>query len=156
MVTTDITLLQKLAIFGGISNSALTVILNSSERISKKRGELFFIENDEPDGMYVLENGKVEVFKTWQAQKYHVSEFGPGSCFGEMSLVDMGRRSGSVIALTDSKTIKIPTRALIKLATHDMEQLAMIHMNMGREICRRLRKANERLFDIVVKEHSTV
>ena len=60
-------------------------------------------------------------------------------------------RSASVMAETNCQAIEIPAKSLIQLYKKDVEQYAMIMMNLGREVSRRLRSAGDRLFEL---EHS--
>jgi CRP/FNR family transcriptional regulator, cyclic AMP receptor protein len=46
----------------------------------------------------------------------------------------------------NTRAIEIATAALHRLAERDMEQFALIQMNIGREVCRRLRATDELLF----------
>ena len=68
-----------------------------------------------------------------------------------MSLIDMQPRSASVRALEACEALEISIPSLHQLYKVDVEQYAMIMMNMGREVSRRLRKADERLFQLESK-----
>ena len=151
MIKRRINLMQELALFGGVNEEMLHFILKNSYCIHVPQNKLFFQEKDIADAMYILEEGHVEIFKTWQDQHYSLAELKAGDCFGEMSLVDCDRRSASIMAIDACKAIKIPSCVLTKIALHNIEQYALIQMNMGREICRRLRKADERLFHQLVE-----
>ncbi len=61
-------------------------------------------------------------------------------------------RSACVIAITDCSAIELTPQALAELFERDAEQFALIQMNIGREVCRRLRAADERLFRIRMGE----
>jgi CRP-like cAMP-binding protein len=63
-----------------------------------------------------------------------------------MSLIDLGRRSASVFALSDCKAIELTSTSLLELYEHHLEQFALIQMNISRELSRRLRIADEALF----------
>ncbi len=60
--------------------------------------------------------------------------------------MDLGARSASVRALEDCTAIRISAANLYKVYAQDLKQFALIQMNMGREVCRRLREADRRLF----------
>jgi CRP-like cAMP-binding protein len=71
-----------------------------------------------------------------------------------MALMDMYPRSASVQAETDSSAFKISSAALLDLYQHDMEQFTLLQMNLGREVSRRLREADERLFRMKMTEEA--
>ena len=63
-----------------------------------------------------------------------------------MALLDLSPRSASVRADEDCSAIRITPDNLLRLFEHDAEQFALIQMNIGREISRRLRITDELLF----------
>jgi CRP-like cAMP-binding protein len=114
--------------------------------VSVQKGEFFFRENDQADSMFVLEAGKAAVLKSWSGADYLLRTLKEGDCFGEMAVMDYGRRSASVCAVEDCIAIRISGSNLYEVYSQDLKQFALIQMNMGREVCRRLREANNRLF----------
>lgn len=69
-------------------------------------GECIFKQNDEPDGMYFIQQGGVKVLHTEADEKDSrcvlIRELKEGEFFGELALVNKGRRSASVYALSES------------------------------------------------------
>ena len=65
-----------------------------------------------------------------------------------MELKDLKPRSASVKALEDCSAIELRPAHLMRLFERDVEQFVLIQMNMGREVCRRLRATDERLFAV--------
>jgi CRP-like cAMP-binding protein len=63
-----------------------------------------------------------------------------------MAVMDHSPRSASVRAIEDCIAIRISAANLYEVYGQDPKQFAMIQMNMGREVCRRLREADDRLF----------
>jgi CRP/FNR family cyclic AMP-dependent transcriptional regulator len=63
-----------------------------------------------------------------------------------MALMDLQPRSASIRAMHDCSAIELSHDGLFGLYERDLEQFTMIQMNMGREVCRRLRLADEVLF----------
>jgi CRP-like cAMP-binding protein len=96
--------------------------------------------------MFVLELGKAAVLKSWRGKDYLLHTLKEGDCFGEMAVMDHGPRSASVRAIEDSNAIRISAANLYEVYAQDLKQFALIQMNMGREVCRRLREADDRLF----------
>ena len=139
-------LLQRMPIFGAIRDDALLFLLAQAREVSVAAGAYFFRENDPAQSMFVLESGHVVVFKPWQGRDFVLQRFDAGDCFGEMALMDLCPRSASVRAETDCVAIELGTGDLLRLFERDAEQFALIQMNMGREVCRRLRATDEMLF----------
>ena len=141
-----IELLQRMPIFGGIRADVLKYLLGLCSVVSVPTNEFFFHEHDQADSMFVLEAGKVAVLKSWRGQEHLLSILKEGDCFGEMAIMDLGPRSASVRAVEDCTAIQLSSTDLYQFCPLDLKQFSLIQMNMGREVCRRLREANNRLF----------
>jgi CRP-like cAMP-binding protein len=96
--------------------------------------------------MFVLEMGKAAVLKSWDGQNRPLKTLNEGDCFGEMALMDHCPRSASVRAVEHCTAIRISAANLYEVYVRDIKQFALIQMNMGREVCRRLREADNLLF----------
>jgi len=67
-----------------------------------------FREGDEPDRFYVVIDGTVEIWKDYGTPYADILAIrGPGSCFGEMSLIDELPRSATVKAATDVEVVTL-------------------------------------------------
>lgn len=141
-----IELLQRMAVFGGIRPEVLQFLLGSCPIVSVLADDFFFREHDKGNSMFVLETGKVAVIKSWQGQDYALGTLSEGECFGEMAVIDHCPRSATVRAAEDCVAIEISAANLYRVYTKDLKQFALIQMNMGREVCRRLRDADNMLF----------
>jgi len=139
-------LLQRMPVFGAMREDALRLLLERAREREAKAGAHFFRENDPADSMFVIESGRVAVVKGWRDEAYVLRRLGPGDCFGEMALMDLASRSASVLVEQDCTAIEIGSADLLQLFEHDPEQFALIQMNIGREVCRRLRALDELLF----------
>jgi CRP/FNR family transcriptional regulator, cyclic AMP receptor protein len=146
MAPSRLALLQAMPIFGALRDDALEVLLEGAPTVARAGGEFFFREGDSAQCMYVIERGSVEVLKRWEGREWSLHQLTDGDCFGEMALMDFFPRSASVRAVEDCRAIEIATDALHRLYERDVEQFALIQMNIGREVCRRLRATDELLF----------
>jgi len=144
--------LQAMPIFGGIRDDILQFLLDASEVIAVPKGECFFRENDAADALYVLETGEVAVLKHWDGRENELRRLQRGVCFGEMALMDFSPRSASILALVPCTAIQISTASFQKIFEMDLEQFALMQMNIGREVSRRLRVADELLFRVRMGE----
>ena len=143
-----ITLLQGMPIFGALSEATLEFLLAQAQQRELPAGAYFFHEGDVPTGLFVLEAGHVRVSRRRAGEEFVLQDFGPGNCFGEMALMDLLPRSASVRAVDDCRALEIRPGDLLALFERDCAQFALIQMNMGREVCRRLRAADDAVFSI--------
>lgn len=142
-----IELLQRMPVFGGIKTDILEYLLGICPTVSMRKDEYFFHEDDQGDSMFVLENGEVAVSKSWRGQDHLLQILKEGDCFGEMAVMDHCPRSASVLAVKDCNAIRISAADLYRVYSRDLKQFALIQMNMGREVSRRLREADKLLFN---------
>ncbi|MCB1898168.1 cyclic nucleotide-binding domain-containing protein [Cognatazoarcus halotolerans] len=147
MDQTRVAQLQAMAIFGGVRGDVLELLDTQSREMSREAGEFFVREGEAGDLLYVLLEGQVEVIKAFPSGPRRLRCLGPGDCFGEMALMDMSRRSASVRALSACRALEIPAAGLLRVYERDVEQFALLEMNMGREVSRRLRETDAHLFD---------
>jgi EAL domain-containing protein (putative c-di-GMP-specific phosphodiesterase class I) len=64
-----------------------------------KKGETIFNEGDPADCAYLIESGKVEIFRERDGAHTPVAILGPGEIFGEMGILDESSRIASAKAL---------------------------------------------------------
>ncbi|MCU0954780.1 MAG: cyclic nucleotide-binding domain-containing protein [Hyphomicrobium sp.] len=145
-----IELLQRMAIFGGVRLDILQFLVALCPVVAVSRNEYFFHEGDEGDTLFVLESGEAAVLKSWRGQDHLIHTLSAGDCFGEMAVMDHCRRSASIRAVDDCSAIPISSGDLYRVYGQDLKQFTLIQMNMGREVSRRLRAANDQLFKVHV------
>jgi CRP-like cAMP-binding protein len=150
MTDTRTELLQQMAIFGGIRTDILAFLLERASVIRVSANAYFFREGDAAQSMFVLEAGRAAILKEWRGEQHPLRTLETGDCFGEMALMDMKSRSASVRALEGCTAIELSAGCLFELYERDLEQFALIQMNMGREVSRRLRETDDRLFEAMM------
>ena len=148
-------LLQRMPVFGALGERALQLLVEKSRHIEVAAGEYFFREGDAARSVYVLESGRAVVTRQWQGRAIELNRFGPGDCFGEMALMDLHPRSASVRALEPCVAIEFGPDEMLHLYEADLEQFTLLQMNLGRELCRRLRATDDLLFRAAMGEMPT-
>ena len=156
MSNQEISFLQGIPAFGALSPATLSFLLQHTSCISVAKDHYFYYENDPAESFYVLETGKVMILKNWEGQEYRLRYLEAGDCFGEMALIDMMSRSASVRAVEDCHAIELSLDNLYQLYEYDSEQFLVLHMNLAREVSRRLRLADRRLFEIDIRQEQSV
>ena len=143
-----IELLQLMPVFGGIRADILQFLLDLCPIVSVPTNEFFFRERDQANSMFVLEAGKASVLKSWRGHDYLLRNLTVGDCFGEVAVMDLCPRSASVRAIEDCTALRISAANLHQVYARDLKQFTLIQMNMGREVCRRLRNSDNWLFSV--------
>ncbi|TWU22989.1 cAMP receptor protein [Novipirellula galeiformis] len=141
-------LLRQMAVFGGLKNESLALILAESLTLTLAAEDYFFHEGDAGESLFVIETGTVLIQRRWRNEAIVLGRLASSDCFGEMALIDFQSRSASAKAECNTSAIEIPRSALRALYRSDVEQYAIIMMNLGREVSRRLRLADECLFQL--------
>lgn len=147
----QINLLRDTSIFAALTPAALELLLQRARRRQVSKGEYFFLEGDEGRSIFVLERGSVTILKRWRGDNYAIRTLAVGDFFGEISVLDLLPRSASVIAEEDCEAIELRAIDILALARQDLEQFTMIYMNIARELGRRLRGANQLLFEAKIR-----
>ena len=150
-----IKLLQAMPFFGAVTDNSVELILQLSETLQVGKNELFYEEGQLGDSLFILEQGRVVIFKQDKNNEYILRHAEKGSCFGELALIDIESRYATVRAESDCTAIKVPSSALHRLYQSDAEQFIIIQMNMAREVGRRLRAADERWFQLQKNESAS-
>lgn len=145
-------LLQRMPVFGALREDTLDFLLSATRERQVAAGGHFFRQGERALSMFVLESGRVTVRRSWGGREMLLRTLGAGDCFGEMALMDLSARSASVRAESDCLAIEITPGDLQALFERNAEQFAIIQMNIGREVCRRLRATDELLFRATMGE----
>jgi CRP/FNR family transcriptional regulator, cyclic AMP receptor protein len=73
---------------------------------------------------------------------------GPGDFFGEMTLIEAQNRSASVVADSPTVLYELAARNLYTYYKADIYAYVMVLQNINRELCRRLRSADNRIAEL--------
>ena len=96
--------------------------------------------------MYIVRSG--ELVKTQRGESgfpVKLMRFRPGDFFGETTLIEMQPRQFSVIAESAVSLYELTNMGLYQLYQKNVQAYVMVLQNINRELCRRLRKAEERI-----------
>lgn len=107
--TTDApdSLLGRVPFFRQLDRVDQARLVGALERIALAAGALVFEEDAPADGLYLLEEGRVEIVVRAPGGERRLAELGPGSHFGEMGLL-LARRTATARALTEVRLWKLP------------------------------------------------
>ena len=154
MESDQLELLQSMPVFGGLNSESLQFLMQRASIQCIEKGDYFFHQGETAASMFVLESGDVAVIRIQDDQQVLIRALSGGDCFGEMALLDLYPRSSSILATSRCRAIEIGQQALFALYEENLEQFTIVQMNIGREISRRLRLSDEKLFQYVLSEEA--
>jgi CRP-like cAMP-binding protein len=80
-----------------------------------------------------------------------MSRLAPGDFFGEMTLIEMQNRSATVVAETATVLYELTAKDLYSYYKADIAGYVLVILNINRELCRRLRRADNRIADLQMR-----
>lgn len=83
-----------------------------SQQLSFKAGHTLYQEGDESDGVYLLIDGEVDLFRSQNDAFHHLATIGDGNIFGESSVIRREKRSVTARAKTNIRCLFIEGPAL--------------------------------------------
>lgn len=98
------TMLEEVPIFSELPPADLEAISSHARVKTFPKNTIVITEGDESDSLYVILNGKVKVYMSEEEGREVILNIqGPGEYFGELAMLDAGRRSASVMTLVQSQ-----------------------------------------------------
>lgn len=144
-------IIQELRNFSLLKNVSEEELLALSERIRQeqfKAGEKIIAEGENGRSMYLLIEGSVEILKTTAFGDEFVCaalDDTSHAVFGEMALIDSDKRSATVKARTNCKTLSIDTEAFKDFCnTYPRAGVELLFI-ISRNLVRNIRRENENL-----------
>jgi NTE family protein len=107
---------SSVSLFAGLSEDALADVLASAGRLRFRGGDVLLAEGDSPRGIYVLEQGSVDVVITDSSGHEHLLDrLGPGSPVGEISVLTGQPITATVRAAEDVSVVLLEGGVLQQL-----------------------------------------
>lgn len=78
------------------------------EKQSFKSGDIIFSQAETGDAAYLLEAGSVTIIQSMFGRRVVLGTIKKGEIFGEMTMIDNGKRMASAVAMTDILVSRIP------------------------------------------------
>ncbi|WP_319371782.1 cyclic nucleotide-binding domain-containing protein [uncultured Ilyobacter sp.] len=144
-------MIDKISIFGGLSNEQAEKILDQSNYLVVSSNENVMLQGMSPKSIYVIIKGKVEVYEESNNKIYPMMYMGVGECFGEVEILGIFPNMASVKTVEETEFIEIPKNQLHKFCHKDMRIFNILILNMAREACRRLAKSDRALMEYMGK-----
>ena len=123
-------------------------LLRATKPFSFPAGHVIFEQGDAPDGMYVLERGRVQLWtRLLGEEQLALGEVGPGGLLGEYALIDRGDRSASAEVMEPAQGCFLSLRLFELLRADHRPAARKVMHELRMSLCRRSRAASAALAD---------
>jgi CRP/FNR family transcriptional regulator, cyclic AMP receptor protein len=129
-------LLGNVRLFSNCTNRELARIASLVDEVDARKGNVIVREGEPGRECFVIAEGKARAAIRGKGSV----ALGPGSFFGEMSLLDQGPRSATVTAETDMHLLVLGSREFSSL----VNEVPTVAVRMMRGLAERLRGAERR------------
>jgi len=139
---TDAALLAGVPFFKYLDDDERELLAKQIDEVSVPAGQMVFEVNDPGGTMYVIRSGRAEVFFNDDTGERIVLENpGPGEVFGEISFLDGGGRTASVLATEDLDALAVDRE--------DLDKLFRVHPQAGLDIIQAMGNRLRRTVDLL-------
>jgi CRP/FNR family transcriptional regulator, cyclic AMP receptor protein len=129
-------LLSSMPLFEGFSQRHLHRLARQSDELEAKRGDRIVEEGMRGEAFFVVLSGRAKVVRGGR----RLGELMPGDFFGELSALDGGPRSASVVAETPMRLLRLFRHTLMEL----LEDEPQLSLRILDRLVRRIREVERR------------
>jgi CRP/FNR family transcriptional regulator, cyclic AMP receptor protein len=137
--------------FGGLSDASLDLLVSMLAERRFDVGAPVVAEGEPGRSMFIVHSGELVVSKRLDSgSAVRMSTLEPGDFFGEMTLIEMQNRSATVVAQAATVLYELSARNLYTCYKTDIHAYVMVMQNINRELCRRLRRSDNRIAELMM------
>jgi CRP/FNR family transcriptional regulator, cyclic AMP receptor protein len=135
--------------FGGLEDEALDRIIQMLVEREYAAGATVFREGEQGRSMYVVRSGELVKCQSGESgRSVKLMRFHAGDFFGETTLIEMQPRQFTVTVENPARLYELTNMDLYRLYKQDINAYVMVLQNINRELCRRLRRSDERITEL--------
>jgi CRP/FNR family transcriptional regulator, cyclic AMP receptor protein len=135
--------------FGGLSDASLDLLVAMLVERRFDAGAIVVAEGEPGRSMFIVHSGRLVVSRLGDSgHVIRMAGLEPGDFFGEMTLIEMQNRSATVVAESPTMLYELTAQKLYACYKADIHAYVMVMQNINRELCRRLRRADNRIAEL--------
>ncbi|MBI3811578.1 MAG: Crp/Fnr family transcriptional regulator [Nitrospirae bacterium] len=140
-------LLQKIPLFADLEAAEIDLLYRLVKTRAYSKGAIILQEDDPGEAMFMIVSGRAKVVHLSEdGREIILDMLGQGDFFGEMALLDQEPRSAHVTAVEPTELLVLERSAFL----NQVEREPKIAIKMLIELSRRLRRADEKIQDLVL------
>lgn len=138
--------LSRTPFFGGLPGETLDRLVGMLVERRYPAESTVFREGEVGKSMYVVQSGELVANQAGDSgNMVGLMRFCEGDFFGETTLIEMQPRPFTVLAERDARLWELSNMDLYQFYRQDVKGYVLVLQNINRELCRRLRRAGDRL-----------
>ena len=114
-------------------------------------GTVVFREGDPSDAVFLLQSGRIRLFKQVGAIERSLRVVRPGDLFGELALLEGSRRQSTAVALDESLALGFDHATFHQVAQTNPD----VGLRVIEQVVRRLRDAEDQIEILMVRDHQS-
>jgi len=114
-------------------------------------GTVVFREGEPSDVVFLLQSGRIRLFKQVGAIERSLRVVRPGDLFGELALLEGSRRQSTAVALDESLALGFDHATFHQVAQENPD----VGLRVIEQIVRRLRDAEDQIEILMVRDHQS-
>jgi len=127
--------LKEITLFKGLDDADLEGIEKLASRREFKKGDLLFLEGDEPEQLWFILDGEVKIFKEFASGKSAIlGIFGPGSVVAEVAVIDGNPYPASCQAATAGTAATIKRDDALNVITSNPTVALRMMSGLGKKL----------------------
>jgi CRP-like cAMP-binding protein len=131
--------------FGGLQDASLDRLISMLVERRFSVGDIVVAEGEPGRSMFIVHSGDLGVSKQSDSgHSFRMASLESGDFFGEMTLIEMQNRSATVVVESSTVLYELSAQNLYACYKTDIHAYVMVMQNIARELCRRLRRADDR------------
>ena len=108
-------LLERLGIFEGTTPQQLEALAAVSKEVRSPVGSVVIREGDEPDDLFAIAEGALQVRRGAGMAEHVVATLGEGDYVGEIGLLEKRSRTATVVAVEPARLLRIPGEDFLRI-----------------------------------------
>jgi CRP-like cAMP-binding protein len=113
--------LRTIELFKGLEAEILFMVAEECQHKNFSAGETIFLQNDDGDGLYCISSGEIQILHNEKV----IANLKNHDFFGELALIDEGKRTGTAIATTDCSVLFLEKNTFARL-TDDLPEVLRV------------------------------
>jgi CRP-like cAMP-binding protein len=119
-------LMTSFSLFQGYTEYGAQELLALGEVKNLEKGQIVFLEGDQPNAVYLVLTGSLEAYLERQGQVIRLHQMPPGTLLGELGVLCDDPRSASVRGVENATVVRWENKAFQRMLMRDFDLVVRI------------------------------